>query len=130
MYIENRTSEQGSIAICDSKFYNNQAVSIYIANQQVYLFGKITFSNNLATNGSGIYITSHSTVTFGENSDIEFTDNRADYKSSAIFLQNYSTVSTVSFDQNSKVLFHDNKATSGSIYSKTSSNVIFKELVK
>ena len=124
VYIENRTSEQSNITIRDSKFYDNQAVSIHIANQQVYLSGKILLSNNLGTNGSGIYITNHSTVTFGENSDVEFTDNRADNKGSAIFLQGYSTVL---FDKNSKVLFHDNKATSGTIYSETSSNVIFKE---
>ena len=124
VYIENKTSEQNNVAICDSKFYDNQGVPIHVANQQVYLFGKISFSNNLATNGSGIYITNQSTVTFGENSDVAFIDNTADYKGSAIFLQSYSTIL---FDKNSKVLFHDNKATSGTIYSEISSDVIFKE---
>ena len=123
VYIENSTSEQNdSITICDSKFQHNHGVSIYVANHKVFLTGKILFSNNIATDGSGIYITNHSTVIFGENSDVEFMNNRVNGKGSAIFLQGCSTVL---FDQNSKVPFHDNNATNGTVCSETSSNVIF-----
>ena len=124
VYIENRMSERNeNITIYDSKFYHNQGVSIHVANQKVYLTGKTVFSNNIATNGSGIYITNHSTVMFGKHSEVVFTENIADYKGSAIYLQSYSTIV---FDQNSKVTFHDNEATSGTVYSETNSNVIFK----
>ena len=125
VYIENRIPEQNNnITICDSKFYHNKGVSIHTTNLQVHLAGETLFSNNIATNGSGLYITNHSTVTFDENSDVAFTDNRADCKGSAVFLEGHSTVL---FDQNSKVTFHDNEATSGTVYSETSSNVIFNE---
>ena len=124
VYIENRMSETNDkITICDSKFYHNQGVSIHVANQKVYLTGKVSFSNNIATDGSGIYITDNSTVRFGENSDVVFTENIADFKGSAVFLQSQSTIT---FDHNSNVAFHDNKATNGTIYSEISSNVIFK----
>ena len=123
LYIENKIPEQNNITICDSKFYRNQGVSIHVANQQVYLTGKILFSNNIATNGSGIYVTDNSTVMFGENSDVAFTENIANHKGSAIFLQTHSTIL---FGQNSKVIFRSNIATSATVYSETNSDVIFK----
>ena len=128
VYIENRMPEQNdNISISDSKFYHNQAVSIHVTNQKVHLTGKNLFSNNVAINGSGVYITNHSSVTFGENSDVMFTENIADYKGSAIFLQSNSTIE---FDQNSKVTFNENEVTSGTVYSEINSNVIFKGTCK
>ena len=125
VYIVSTISEQNDkITICGLKFYRNHGVSIYIANEKVNLIGKNLFSNNMATDGSGIYITDNSTVTFSENSGVKFTENSADNKGSAIFLQDHSAIL---FDQNSKVTFKDNKAINGTIYSEASSNVIFKE---
>ena len=124
VHIENRTPKQNDIiTISDCKFYHNQGVSIHVANEKVYLTRKILFSNNNATDGSGMYITNHSTVIFGENSDVAFTDNIANHRGSTVFLQSYSTIL---FDQNSKVTFHDSKSTTGTIYSEISSNVTFK----
>ena len=125
VYIENTMFEKNNnITIYDSKFYHNQGVCIQVENQNVYLTGKVSFSNNIATNGSGIYITDNSTVMFGEDSVVAFNENIANRKGSAVFLQGHSTII---FDQNSKVTFHDNKAINGTIYSETSSNVIFTE---
>ena len=121
--IENKIPKQNNINICDSTFYHNQGVPIHVANQKIYLSGKILFSNNIATDGAGIYITNQSTVIFGENSDVAFAENIADNRGSAIFVQNYSSIL---FDQNSKVKFHNNNATNGTVYSETSSNVTFK----
>ena len=123
VYIENGIPEQNdNITIGNSNFYHNQGVSIRVENHKVSLTGKLLFSDNIAANGSGIYII-NSTVTFCENSDVAFTENIANHKGSAVFLQSHSTVL---FDQNSKAMFHRNKAINGTIYSETSSNVIFK----
>ena len=93
LYIVSRTPVQkDKITIYNSKFYYNEGVSIHVTNHKVHLTGKNLFSNNVAINGSGVYITNHSTVTFGENSDVIFTENIANYKGSAIFLQSYSTI--------------------------------------
>ena len=125
VYIESKESkENNNITFYSTKFYHNQGASIHIVNQLVYLNGKVLFQNNIAKDGSGIYITDQSTVMFGENSDVEFTKNIADHKGSAVFLQNHSTIL---FNQNSKATFHDNNGTSGTIYSESSSNVIFTE---
>ena len=123
VYIENKMPEKRDyITICDSNFYHNLGVCIHVTNQQVYLTGKVSFLNNNATNGSGIYITNHSTITFGANSNVAFTENIATHKGSAVFLQNHSMIL---FDQSSTVKFQDNNATSGTVYSETNSNVIF-----
>ena len=124
VYIMNRISKHNDkIIICNSSFYHNQDVSIRVVNQQVYFNGKITFKNNVASDGSGIYISGHSTVIFGTNSDVAFTENIADSQGGAIFLRDNSTIL---FDKASKVAFNDNMATNGTIFSKTSSNVIFQ----
>ena len=86
VYIENIKSNQSDIiTICNSSFYYNQGVSVYVINQQVYINGKTLFWNNFADDGSGIYITNQSTIIFGENADVDFTENIANHKGSVVF---------------------------------------------
>ena len=123
VYIENRISEHAdNVMLYYSKFCHNQGTSIYVINQKVSLSGKLLFQNNTAKNGTGIYITDHSTVIFGRNSNVAFIQNSADYNGGAVFLSNHSTVL---FDRYSKIRFSYNKATNGTVYSKASSNVTF-----
>ena len=104
-------------------FYSNQGASIYLSScDDLYMNGEILFENNTAENGAGLYITDHSSVTFGENSKVQFINNSVHHSGAAIFLNNHSSVL---FDKNSIVTFNDNQATNGTIYSKDNSNVIF-----
>ena len=125
VYIENGINFQNhKIIICNSNFHHNQVVSIHVVNQSLTLSGNISFWNNNAREGSGIYITDSSVAICGENSNISFIQNAADKGGGPIILlRNHSTVL---FDQNCEVTFNDNKATSGIIYSESSSNVVFK----
>ena len=123
VYIENRISEHAdNVMFYYSKFCHNQGTSIYAINQKLSLSGKLLFQNNTAKSGAAIYMTDHSTVIFGRNSNVAFIQNLADRKGGAVFVSNHSTVL---FDENSKIKFNYNKAARGTIYSKVSSNVTF-----
>ena len=124
IYINNKISEHNiNITISASVFYHNQGVSVYIFNQKLYLTGEILFQNNTAKDGVGIHINDHSTVLFGENSNVTFLQNTADKNGGAVFSSNNSIVV---FDKNSKVMFIGNKANYGTVYSTVKSNVTFK----
>ena len=108
MYINNKISQQNiNIIISSSKFDHNKGVSVYIINQNLYLTGGILFQHNKAKDGVGIQISDHSTVVFGENSNVTFLQNTAQVNGGAIFL---SKDSIVLFEKNSKVIFTSNKA--------------------
>ena len=126
VYIKNGIShhnELNDVAFHCSKLHHNQGVTpIFVKNQKISFSGELLFQNNTAKNGAGIYITDHSTISFGENSDALFIQNSADYKGGAIFLKNHSIVL---FDVNSKIKFNYNKASSGIVHCKTNSTVMF-----
>ena len=124
IYNKNRISELNyKTIIFSSTFNHNQGVAVHVVNQQVHFNGKVVFQNNLASKGPGIYSSDHSTVTFGGNSDVVFTENIANKQGGAIFLKGNSTLV---FDENSKVAFNDNMATNGTIFSESNSNLVFK----
>ena len=113
------------IILINSVFIFNEGISIYARNHKMNLNGTISFHNNIAEDGTGIYITDYSTVTFDENSKVTFTQNSAKSRGGAIFLSNNSVCL---FNHNSMVTFYDNKATKGgAIYSEANSNVTLKE---
>ena len=91
------------------------------------IIGEVIFDNNVAESGAGIFINGHSTVLFGENSNVKFANNSVDHNGAALFLNSHSTVL---FDDNSTIKFIDNKATNGTIFSKDKSNVTFKATCK
>ena len=124
VYIENKIFDhQYSTIFHYSKFHDNQCASIYAINQNIYLTGRIVFQNNIADNGAGICISNHSTIIFGKNSNVEFSQNSAEKNGGAVFLSNYSSVL---FHQNCIVRFIANHAVNGSaIYTKVYSTVIF-----
>ena len=108
----------------DTNFYNNRGVSVFVSSSCIlHISGDVLFENNVAKNGAGIYIYRYSTVIFDKNSNAKFINNAVDHNGAAIYLIHHSNVT---FDQNFIVTFTDNKATNGIIYSKASSNVIFK----
>ena len=107
----------------NSNFLNNEAVPVYLsAHANLNIKGEVTFANNIAEYGAGIFIDDYSTVTFDQKSNVKFINNSVNDNGAAIFLNSYSIVI---FEQGSVVKFHYNKATNGTIYSKANSNVIF-----
>ena len=123
VYIENKISEHADNVMLDSsKFCHNQGTSIYVINQKLSLSGKLLFQNDTAISGAGMYITDHSTVIFGRNSNVAIIQNSADHNGGAIFLNNHSTLL---FDETSKMKFNYNKAINGTIHSKASCIIIF-----
>ena len=124
VYIENKSFYYHKIIFNNSIFCSNQGVSVYVINHRIYLSGKLSFQNNTAENGAGIYISDCSTVVFDKNSNVTFIQNSAKSRGGAIFLRNHSICL---FDQNSEIKFYYNTATLGStIYSTVDSNITFK----
>ena len=121
VYLENRIfGHKHNIFFHNSTFHNNQGVSIYAINQNIYLNGKILFQNNV---GTGIHIIDHSYAIFGNDSEAEFIQNFANHRGGAVFLSNNSGIL---FDQNSIVTFSGNNADSGgAVYTEASSNITF-----
>ena len=115
-------AEDASISLSNSMFYNNHGMSFYLSNYNLYINGQVSFENNIADNGAGLYINDFSNVIVGEMSNVKFTNNLVHDAGAAIFLNNHSSVL---FDQNSAVLFTGNKANTGTIYSEAYSNVTF-----
>ena len=113
------------ININNSSFYNNQGATIYLSNYaKLHISGKISFWSNVADNGAGIYISDHSTITFGEDSTVQFNNNTA--INGTIYAK---TSSNVTFKANCEVTFSNNSAThyGAAIYSVDYSNVKFME---
>ena len=120
VYIENRIfNHSNNITFCCTNFCHNQGISIYAINENLFLKRKSLFHNNTADNGSGIYVSDHSIVVFGENSDVSFVQN-SNLSSRTVFLRNHSNII---FDRNSRIMFKENF---GTIYSEASSNITFK----
>ena len=124
LYFENIISKINStISIQNSNFCHNQGVSIYLANQDVYLLEKVVFQNNTAENGAGIYISDHSTVTFGKDSNVAFIHNSADFSGGVVYLGGHSSLM---FDCNSVASFNNNNPKRGTILCEANSNVTFQ----
>ena len=124
VYFDNEDFVQHNIYLNNSNFYNNQGVPVYVSKSCTFhIIGEVRFENNMAENGAGIYISNNSTVIFDKLSGGKFINNSVVHNGAAIFLFNHSTVI---FEQNSLLTFHDHRATNGTVYSKASSNVMFK----
>ena len=110
-----------TIYINNSSFYNNQGVPIHLTNYvKLQIYGKVSFENNVADNGAGIYVSDHSTITFDKNLTVKFNNN------TAINGSIYSKASSnVTFKENCKVTFSNNSATQygAAIYSSDNSHV-------
>ena len=115
-----------SVVLENSKFNNNEGVCIYLSNQSLYIIGNVLFENNVAVNGTGIFINHHSNVTFGETSNVSFAHNSAVMNGGAIYINDWSNVL---FEHNAYVIFSSNKAmrSGGSIHCVDNSGIILKE---
>ena len=127
VYIENSIFKQSNeiffhyLNICF-----NKGVMVYMVNHHIHFNGRVLFCSNAAENGAGIYIKDYSTIEFGENSDVEFTN--VTFLGGHIFFSNNTAVSGgavysngnnyISFKENSTAVFSNNIADfGGGIYS-------------
>ena len=69
-------------------------------NHKIHINGEVLFQNNVAEDGTGIYISDHTTVIFGKTSNVTFSHNSANVRGGVIFLTNNSACS---FGHNSVV---------------------------
>ena len=125
VYIENRISEYAdNVMLSFSKFCHNQGTSIYVINQKLFISAKVLFQNNTAKSGTGIYITDHSTVIFGRNSNVAFIQNSADYGGAI----NSVNSSRISFEHYSSTIFDNNTVKYGGvILSYNNSHLYFED---
>ena len=92
IYINKRNNEYTYFILNDSIFLGNKGTPIFVLNHKLCLNGKNSFQNNRARNGTGIYISDHSTIVFGASSNVAFMQNSTDNNGAAIFLTNHSNI--------------------------------------
>ena len=122
IYINKRSNEYNYVTLSNSIFLGNKGIPIFVLNHILRLNGKNSFQNNTARKAAGIYIRDHSTIMFGEHSNVAFINNSADNNGAAVFMINHSNMLV---NQSSKITFSNNHATSGIIYSRDNSNIKF-----
>ena len=118
--------------VINSSFCNNNGISIYISilfadfiqNSNIYLYisRKVSFKNNVAKDGAGIYSEGGSVIIFDKGSDVSFINNSVEQNGAAILMGDNSRII---FGYNARVEFNNNKASNGTVYSDEHSRVIF-----
>ena len=112
VYINKRNNEHNHITLNSSTFLGNEGIPIFVLNHELCVIGKKSFQNNTARKGAGVYISNHSTIVFGDSSNVAFIHNLANFNGAAVFLINHSNML---IDQNSKINFNNNHAIKGII---------------
>ena len=115
LYIGKSLGESGShnvILIKDTSFGSNRGSSIFVSMQNVHIDGTVVFENNKAYKGGVIVAVDYSNVTFGKNSKVTFTGNKAigNGHGGQMFL---TDLSNILFEQTSVLVFNSSKATNG-----------------
>ena len=105
---------ESSITIFHLNFTNNTGTPLSIMGSSVKIVNDITFINNNAITGGGMYFTANGHVTIADNATISFINNFATYGGAIYIDQNYCFV----YCSEGSVVFVANQASSGpSIYS-------------
>ena len=126
IYLEDSKNESDMVIIHDSEFLDSRGTCIYASNQNIYIRGTVSFKNNTADNGAGIFITDHSKVTFCSNSSVTFAGNAVLHNGGAIYSTDHSIIT---FREDSVVNLVNNEATQGdggAVYSKTHSIIVIE----
>ena len=119
-YKSNIIFKHKSTVIFNENKARNYGILASTLFSSVTLNDNISFVNNVADNGAGIYISDHSTITFGENSTVKFNNSKA--INGTIYSK---ACSNVIFKANCEVTFSNNSATQygAAIYSSDNSHV-------
>ena len=126
VYIGQYNSELQVILLNNSVFIGNQGTTLYLSNQKLQIMGNLLFDNNRAENGTGIFVSNHSTITFSKNSNVTFNHNTANNSGGAILVNHFSSII---FDDDCVVIFNNNIAINyygGSIFAYNNCKVIVR----
>ena len=124
-FVGNNAGRSGGAIALNSNF--NVASNIFFSNSNCGITfegnSRVSFSNNIGSNGGGIHSQGSCSVTFKGNTEVSFSYNIAT-DGGAIFILDHSEAI---IEGNSKVILYDNKASGdgGAIFSKSCSVVIF-----
>ena len=114
--IHAQTRAYGSMILENSTFSNNKGTALYLTAFDVLFKGYISFINNLADDGAAVYMDIVVSVSFEDDSNVQFINNSADQRGGAIYINlvslntdfhpycdvfNISNTSNVSFTNNS-----------------------------
>ena len=93
VYISQSSKQQslGLVSFYDLVFSSNKGIAVHLNRQNLYMHGKFSFSQNVADNGAGMFISNSSNV-YNKSSTVEFRENMATDTGGAIFLNNNSTI--------------------------------------
>jgi len=116
VFIQGKNSQPRPVTVENSAFSQNQGVPIHVSQTSLLINGTISFQQNKALHGGGIFSTG-STVTFNDNSKIYFDSNTANINGGAICLHS----SIVVIGLNLSIQFKNNNALrgGGAIFSNT-----------
>ena len=108
----------------NSKFTDNEGRCIYGDYENLYIEKTVTFMDNEAESGVGIYITNNSRITFRNNSDVKFHNNHAKNNHGGVIIADNSDIVI----QNSSHLeFSNNEAIQGgAVYFTNYSTIILE----
>jgi len=108
----------------NSTFVENQGIPIYITHTSLILKNSISFKNNRATAGGGIY-SSASSIRFNNRCNARFHNNTVSTNGGAIYQSN----SKVIFRMHAAVMFTNNSAgkAGGAVFSKAASFISFQD---
>ena len=125
IFLEPSKTKSDNVVLRDSEFSDNDGTCIYGDKQNISIKGTVTFKNNKAHSGAGIFITGNSIVTFCNNSNVMFVRNQAvDANGGAVYLSDHSVMV---FESNSHSNFSNNNAMlGGAIYSETNCTISLK----
>jgi len=104
----------------NSKFTQNQGVSVYISHARLILNSIVSFKDNKATDGGAIY-SSNSIIKFDDNCNVSFYNNSAKDNGGAI----YQTHSKLFFKLNAAVMFTRNIASKDFLFKKGKGGAIY-----
>ena len=125
IFLEPSSNKSDRVVLSDSEFTDNEGRCIYGDYQNLYIEKTVTFMDNEAEGGAGIYITNNSSITFCNNSKVMFYSNLAkNNHGGAIYADNSHIVI-----QNSSCLeFSNNEAIQGgAIYFTNNSTIILEK---
>ena len=127
VYIGKYTREPQLLFLNNSVFIGNQGTALYLSNQNLKITGNVSFDNNRAENGTGIFASNYSTITFSENSVVTFKHNIANNSGGAIFITDFSKII---FEDDCVVMLNNSKAKhyyGGSIFAYNHCKVVVKD---
>ena len=121
VYVNIHSSEVvGSVILDNSTFHDNKGTALRLTVFELFLKGKVLFKSNSASDGAALYLEEVVSISFEDDSNIQFINNFAELKGGAMYINlvsintgingicnvfnNISKTSKVSFTYNSAAI--------------------------